>query len=342
MHRPRAPQRTLAHVATALGVFALVAVLTSSPFDRVLQSTEANGAVAAPSTAAEPPNLESPITRRLADAGSSSVSSRGGQRLAQTASPAADNVDSPTPTATATTAATPMIALERLAKPSATATKTPSATPTLPPTATPTRAPTAVPPEAPAAAPRVGLQVGHWKNSELPAELASLRGSTGAAGNGWREVDVNLDVAQRAAALLQKQNVLVDLIPATVPIRYKADAFVAIHGDANSNTSLSGYKLARSSRSRIPAKDDALLNAISTEYASATGLHSHPATITLAMTSYYAFSQGLQYAVDPSTPSVILELGFLTTPSDRKLLMEQPDRAAEGIANGVLSFLGRR
>jgi len=189
---------------------------------------------------------------------------------------------------------------------------------------------------------RVGIQVGHWKNSELPAELASLRGSTGAAGNGWREVDVNLDISRRVAALLEKQGVTVDLIPATVPIRYKADAFIAVHGDANSNTSVSGYKLARASASRNAARDDALLNAVSSAYGSATGLRFHAGTITRNMTSYYAFSQGLQHSVDASTPAVILELGFLTTTSDRKLLLEQPDRAAEGIANGIAKFLQSR
>ena len=184
--------------------------------------------------------------------------------------------------------------------------------------------------------------MGHWRNSELPAELAGLRGSTGGAGSGWREVDVNLDIGQRVAALLQQQNVVVDLIPATVPSHYAADAFVALHCDANSNTTLSGYKLARASWSRIPATDDALLNAISSEYAAATGLRNHPPTITLAMTAYYAFdNRQLEHAVAPTTPAVILEMGFLTTAKDRQFLMEQPDRAAQGIANGILRFLGR-
>ncbi len=187
---------------------------------------------------------------------------------------------------------------------------------------------------------RVGIQAGHWLSSALPAELASLRGATGAAGNGWREVDVNLDIARRVEALLGKAGVQVDLLPATVPPDYGADAFVALHGDANGTSSLSGYKLARASWSSIPEKDDALLKAISAEYQAGTGLVDHPQTITQNMTMYYAFNHRLEHSVSPATPSVILEMGFLTNAQDRDLLMQQPDRVAEAITKGILRFLG--
>ncbi len=190
--------------------------------------------------------------------------------------------------------------------------------------------------------PRVGIQVGHWKNADLPAELSSLKGSTGAEGQGWREVDVNLDIAQRVVALLQQANVSTDLIPATVPPDYKADAFVALHCDANDDKGISGYKLARATWSSIPARDDALLNAISAAYGAATGLPYHYKTITPAMRMYYAFNQRLQHSVDPSTPAVILEMGFLSNAADRQLLMKQQDVAARAIADGILAALGRQ
>src|SRR3712207_5918224 len=50
---------------------------------------------------------------------------------------------------------------------------------------------------------RVAIQVGHWKNNELPEQLSSLEGNTGASGGGRREVDINLDVANRVAKVLQ-------------------------------------------------------------------------------------------------------------------------------------------
>jgi N-acetylmuramoyl-L-alanine amidase len=187
---------------------------------------------------------------------------------------------------------------------------------------------------------RVGIQAGHWLNAELPGELSALKGSTGAEGKGWAEVDVNLDIARRVVALLEKAGVQADLLPATVPVDYQADAFVALHGDANSDPAASGFKVARSDWSRIPAKDDALVGDIISAYQAGTGLKNDPATITYAMRRYYAFNnRRYQHAVDPATPSAILEMGFLTSPKDRDLLVNHPDQAARAIANGILKFL---
>jgi N-acetylmuramoyl-L-alanine amidase len=186
----------------------------------------------------------------------------------------------------------------------------------------------------------VGIQAGHWQTANMPDELASLRGSTGAAGSGWREVDVNLDIARRVSALLSNAGVQVDLLPSTIPTGYKADAFVALHNDGNSNTSLSGYKVARSSWSVIPTKDDALVKDLANDYEAGTGFAANPQTITLAMTRYYAFNnQMLQHAVAPSTPGAILEMSFLTNAGDRNVMTTDPDRVATAVANGILDFL---
>ena len=189
---------------------------------------------------------------------------------------------------------------------------------------------------------RVGIQAGHWKSSELPPELASLRGSTGAAGQGWAEIDVNLDIARRVVVFLAQHSILAELIPATVPPHYTADAFVALHCDNNSNTKLSGFKVARSSRSSIPQKDDALVHSLVTEYQAATGLAEHRPTITQAMLYYYAFANGpVAHSVAPTTPAAILEMVFLSNAADRQLIFEQPDTVAGGVARGILRFLGR-
>ena len=74
---------------------------------------------------------------------------------------------------------------------------------------------------------RVGVQIGHYKNNELPPQLSRLVGSTGTYSGGRSEVDLNADVALRLAALLRDQGVLVDVLAATVPTAYTADAFVA-------------------------------------------------------------------------------------------------------------------
>ena len=151
-----------------------------------------------------------------------------------------------------------------------------------PPTLTPTDIPPTATPELPTATPepptataepttnvlptprtgpvRVGIQVGHWKSSELPDELARLRTSTGARANGLAEVDINLAVGQRVVALLQQRGIETDLLPATVPPGYEADAVVALHADGSTSarpTRLqAGYALAHLASSPTSAEHD--------------------------------------------------------------------------------------
>jgi hypothetical protein len=189
---------------------------------------------------------------------------------------------------------------------------------------------------------RVGLQVGHWWSGEVPAEMERLRAAGGGAtGGGYTEVEVNLDLATRTAALLRAHGVEVDLIPGTVPIDYRADAFVAIHADGDARGVLRGYKVARSPLSHIPEIDDALVEWLYTEYGRATGLPRDDEHITRRMLFYYAFNNRRYYhAIAPGTPAAIVEAGFLTSAADRAVLIGAPDRAAQGLANGILGFLG--
>ena len=94
-------------------------------------------------------------------------------------------------------------------------------------------------------APRVGLQVGHWRAAELPAELRRLRGQTGAYAAGVSEAEVNLLVAEQVRALLAPLGIAVDLLPATIPPGYLADAFVSLHADGVASSQVAGYKAAR-------------------------------------------------------------------------------------------------
>ncbi len=195
-------------------------------------------------------------------------------------------------------------------------------------------------PEPPSlAGKRVGLQVGHWQCADLPSELASLRSSTGGSGGGYREVDLNLKVAQSVADILQQQGIQVDVMPATVPVKYKADAFVAIHADANASSRPRGFKAARSPRSSIPTQDDALVASLYAEYASATGFPRSTA-ITNNMLYYYAFaSSRIDHTVDALTPAAIIEIGYLTNPTDRAFIVNSTNVVAAGVARGILQFL---
>lgn len=189
---------------------------------------------------------------------------------------------------------------------------------------------------------KVGIQVGHWQAALLPPELAHLRRETGGNGGGVNEVDLVLDVSRRVVVSLQKRGIEADLLPATVPPGYTADAFVAIHADASSSSGPSGYKLARGRATAIPATDDRLMNAIYDSYGRATGFRRDQA-ITRNMTGYYSFSNRRRvYSISKITPGVILEVGYLTNPADLSFMLTNKDKVAEGIVEGIVSFLNSR
>ncbi|MFN8512170.1 MAG: N-acetylmuramoyl-L-alanine amidase [Thermomicrobiales bacterium] len=189
---------------------------------------------------------------------------------------------------------------------------------------------------------RVGLQVGHWEAANLPAELSALRTEGGASAEGYKEVDINYAVAQLAAERLRARGITVDILPATIPVGYQADAFIAIHCDANNDPAIGGFKLARYGDSAIPDTDDKLLNAITAAYGPATG-QKIDGLVSRAMIYYYAFNSGnFTHAIAPKTPGVIIELGFLTNPADRNLLITQQPTVAKALADGIVTFLAAR
>jgi len=186
---------------------------------------------------------------------------------------------------------------------------------------------------------RVGIQVGHWQTTDVPKEYgARITTQTGASYAGYTEVDLNMEIANRMKTLLTAQGIAVDIIPTTVPVGYLADAFIALHCDSDGVGELSGFKMARSQR-RGPY-EDALLATIKDAYAKATGLDYDLTHVTRQMLGYYANNWSrYQHATSPFTPSVILEMGFLSNDDDRGLLVAHPDVVARAITDGLLTFL---
>ncbi|WP_029215228.1 N-acetylmuramoyl-L-alanine amidase [Kallotenue papyrolyticum] len=188
--------------------------------------------------------------------------------------------------------------------------------------------------------PLVVLQAGHWRSAELPDEFSRLRGNTGAAAGGVREVDLNVDIAHRAAEYLRAWGNEAYVLPATVPPNYRADAFVAIHADGHANRAARGFKVATSYRPWIAS--DLLVRELADEYARRTGLP-RDWRITHNMRGYYAFNSGLyQHTIAEDTPAAILEMGFLTNPTDRAYLVTHTDHVAWAIALGIARFLATR
>ncbi|HEX2172766.1 MAG TPA: hypothetical protein VHL09_10020 [Dehalococcoidia bacterium] len=72
----------------------------------------------------------------------------------------------------------------------------------------------------------------------------------------------------------------------------------------------------------------------------ATDLRDDTAHVSRNMTGYYAFNnRRYDHAIAPTTPAVILEMGFMTNASDLRFLLGARDQVAEGIAEGTLLFL---
>lgn len=192
--------------------------------------------------------------------------------------------------------------------------------------------------ERPESPPKVVLQVGHWKNSDLPDELARLRGNTGATGGGKSEWEVNYGIAQATKEILEKEGILVDIIPATVPAQYWSDVFVAIHADGSIDLSKSGYKVA-SPRRDYTGNSQVLGESIEKNYQKSTNLIIDP-NVTRNMRGYYAFAWWrYEHAVHPMSASVILETGFLSNSKDRRILIGTPEKSAQGLASGIIEYL---
>ena len=188
------------------------------------------------------------------------------------------------------------------------------------------------PTPTPVPAKRVGIQAGHWNNEELPDELAKLRYTgTGTSVNGVDEWQVNLDVSRKVATLLRNQGMIVDILPATVPENYLADAFLSIHTDGNDVSAVSGFKVAASDFDQT-GQSDKLALALEGSYQTATDM-SIDSNITDDMTQYYAFNN-LKYlhALNSATPGAIIETGFLTNSADRSFLLNHQDQVAEGLS----------
>lgn len=186
--------------------------------------------------------------------------------------------------------------------------------------------------------PRVGIQVGHLEARAQPDELAPLRASTGAQVGTLREVDVNRAVAEALATQLRAAGVVVELLPATVPPRYRADLLVSLHADASREAHRNGYKSAHPVPARN-AREPLLKATVDAAYLDASTLSDDDANVTAAMLGYYAFADHrLRHAAHRSTAGLIVELGYLTHPRDRAWL-DAPERPAAALADGILRYL---
>jgi N-acetylmuramoyl-L-alanine amidase len=190
--------------------------------------------------------------------------------------------------------------------------------------------------EPPPGTVRIALQAGHWRADEAPGELSGLR-DNGTAWEGVKEWEVNLRIARSAGAMLEEIGYEVDILPAVVPPGYRAHLFVAIHADGSNDPRASGFRVAAPRRDATGRASRAV-EILEKTYAEATGLR-RITDVTRRMSSYYAFNfRRYEHALHPMTIGMILETGFLTSPSDREVILKDPDRAARGIVEAIMAF----
>ena len=171
----------------------------------------------------------------------------------------------------------------------------------------------------------VGLVAGHWKND-----------SGAVCADGLKEVDVNLQIATLVQKLLVSEGYQVELLHEFDPklTDYQAAALVSIHNDSCDfiNNEATGYKVAAAMATRHPERAARLTSCLRARYGTATGMPLHSTSVTPDMTSYHAFGE-----INEITPASIIETGFLNL--DRQMLTEQPERVAQGVAEGILCYL---
>jgi N-acetylmuramoyl-L-alanine amidase len=185
-----------------------------------------------------------------------------------------------------------------------------------------------LPTSTPRPNPRIGIVAGHSGNDPgavCPAELG-----------GFREVDINLTIANLAREYLINEGYDVDLLAEFDPrlTGYQALALISVHADSCDyvNDQATGYKIAAAMSTFYPEQADRLTSCLRYRYAEITGLSFHAGSVTNDMTSYHAFSE-----IHNQTPAAIIEVGFMNL--DRKILTEQPDLLARGITSGILCYV---
>jgi len=179
---------------------------------------------------------------------------------------------------------------------------------------------------------KVGIVAGHSglnKYTGLPDPGA-------VCADGLTELDVNTKIADLVVSGLQAAGIEADLLQEfdTRLTGYRAIALVSIHADAcvPINEQATGYKVAAALDTSVPDRAQRLVTCLADRYAQATDLAYRPGSITRDMTEYHSF-----YEIHNQTPAAIVETGFLYL--DRDFLTQHPDKAARGIAEGILCYI---
>lgn len=169
--------------------------------------------------------------------------------------------------------------------------------------------------------------------------------NAGAEGNGYREQDLVYRIGVLTAEYLRSAGLEVRLSRPTAQTQlgtsnssslaarvndansWGADYFISLHTNASDDSSASGseaFVFSRQSRAFGLAEN------ILTQLSYATGLRNRGVQVR---TNLYVLRR-------TSMPATLVELGFITNPSDAYLMATSPNLFAAGVSNGVLAYLG--
>lgn len=169
--------------------------------------------------------------------------------------------------------------------------------------------------------------------------------NAGAEGNGYREQDLVYEIGRLTAQYLNAFGVETKLSRPTPTTQlgtsvgsslaarvndanaWGADYFVSLHANASTITSASGseaYVFSNASAATPLARDILKWLNISTGLPT-RGVFARPSLYVLRRTRM---------------PATLIELGFITNPGDARLMATRPDLFANGVANGIVDYLG--
>lgn len=171
--------------------------------------------------------------------------------------------------------------------------------------------------------------------------------NAGAEGNGYREQDLVYEIGVRTAAILRENGLETRLsrpspdtqlgTSAAASLRARvedanawgADWFLSLHTNAAETRTASGSEaFVFSVGSRAYPLAESILASLHRE----TGLRNRGVAVR---TNLYVLRR-------TAMPATLIELGFITNPEDARLMAQEPERFARGVAYGTLEFLGIR
>ncbi|MBP3375394.1 MAG: N-acetylmuramoyl-L-alanine amidase [Clostridia bacterium] len=170
--------------------------------------------------------------------------------------------------------------------------------------------------------------------------------NTGAEGNGLREQDVTYEVGRRLATLLRQSGnwevrlsrntpdeVLGSSNASSLRTRvneansWGADYFISVHTNGSTDPSARGVEAYAYSR---PSRAFNLGEDIVDSLVEATGFPKRGMFVR----------PGLYVLKRTSMPAVLVEIGFISNPTEAAVMRDNPELFARGIYNGIVEYTG--